>query len=222
MIILKTTLAFLVLLILTRLLGKKQMSQMTFFHYVTGITIGSIAANIVSTDNQSILDEIIALILWCALTALLAYATLKSAKLRLLIDGQPEILIKNGILQKKSLKTTRISIEDLTIMLREQNIFSITEVDYAILEPNGKLSVLKKQPQLNLTKADMNIPAQSPKYLPSQIIIDGKIVYQNLIKLGLSIDWLEKELRAQEINSVAEVFYAEIQSNGLLYIGKIS
>ncbi|MSU00989.1 DUF421 domain-containing protein [Tissierella sp. DSM 105185] len=218
MIILKTILAFLLLLILARFLGKKQMSQMTFFHYVTGITIGSIAADIVITDNGSIIDEAIGLVLWCTLTALLAYGTLKSAKLRLLIDGQPTILIKNGILQKKSLKITRISMEELSMMLREQSIFSIEEVDYAILEPNGRLSVLKKQSNLSLTRADMDIPTSNPKYLPSQIIVDGKIVYQNLKPLGLSIEWLEKELDAQNISNIKDVFYAEIQSDGSLYI----
>lgn len=223
MIIIKTTFTFFILLILTRLLGKKQMSQMTFFHYVTGITIGSISANIIVNNNKnSKSDAFIGLILWCTLTALLAYVTLKSAKLKLLIDGQPTILMKNGILQKKSLKNTKISLEDLSIMLREQNIFSITEVDYAILEPNGKLSVLKKQPQLFLTKADMDICTPTPKYFPTQIIIDGKIVFRNLTDLGLSIEWLENQLRSQQVNNVNEVFYAEIQTNGELYIAKIS
>lgn len=221
MIILKTTLAFLILLILARLLGKKQMSQITFFNYVTGITIGSLAANIISSNDNSLLDEIIGLTWWCTLTALLAYATLKSEKLRLLVDGQPVILIKNGIFQKESLKTTRISLENLSMMLREQNIFSIQEVDYAILEPNGKLSVLKKQSQLNLTKGDMKIPILNHIYLPYQIIIDSKIVYQNLNKFGLGIEWLEKQLKAQKIDNLDEVFYAEIQSDGSLYIDKV-
>ena len=139
MIILKPTIAFLLLLILARFLGKKQMSQMTFFNYVTGITIGSLAANIITFNDETIWNEVVGLIWWCFLTALLAYITLKSAKLRLLIDGQPDILIKNGVFQKKELKSTGISIEDLTMMLREKDIYSITEVDYAILEPNGAL-----------------------------------------------------------------------------------
>lgn len=218
MIFFKTVLAFLLLLILARLLGKKQMSQMTFFHYVTGITIGSIAADIVITDNGSIIDEVIGLVLWCTLTALLSYGTLKSAKLRLLVDGQPTILIRNGVLQKKSLKSARLSIEELSMMLRERNIFSIQEVDYVILEPNGRLSVLRKQSNLNLTRADMDIPTSNPKYLPLQIIVDGKIIYKNLKSIGLSIEWLEKELEAQKINNISKVFYAEIQSDGSLYI----
>ena len=217
MIILKPTIAFLLLLILARLLGKKQMSQMTFFNYVTGITIGSLAANIITFNDTTIWDEVVGLIWWCVLTALLAYITLKSAKLRLLIDGQPDILIKNGILQKKELGSTRISLEDLTMMLREQGIFSITEVDYAILEPNRELSVLKVQEQITVNRADMSIPTSIPKYLPAEIIIDSRIVYKNLSRYGLNIQWLENELRLQKIGSFEEVFYAEIQSDGTLY-----
>ena len=103
MIILKPTIAFLLLLILARILGKKQMSQMTFFNYVTGITIGSLAANIITFNDESIIEEVIGLVIWCTLTALLAFIALKSSKLRILIDGQPSFLVKKGELQEKEM-----------------------------------------------------------------------------------------------------------------------
>lgn len=218
MIILKTTLAFILLLLLARLLGKKQMSQMTFFNYVTGITIGSLAANIISTDDKTIWDEVVGLIWWCILTALLAYITLKSSKLRKIIDGQPSILVKNGIIQEKALKTSRINLEELSMMFREQGIFSIKDIDYAILEQNGNLSILKVQDQINVTRKDMKIFTYKPKYLPAEIIIDSRIVDKNLITYGLDIQWLENQLKYQKINSIDDVFYAEIQSDGTLYI----
>lgn len=218
MIILKTTLAFILLLLLARLLGKKQMSQMTFFNYVTGITIGSLAANIISTDDKTIWDEVVGLIWWCILTALLAYITLKSSKLRKIIDGQPSILVKNGIIQEKALKTSRINLEELSMMFREQGIFSIKDIDYAILEQNGNLSILKVQDQINVTRKDMKIFTSKPKYLPAEIIIDSRIVDKNLITYGLDIQWLENQLKYQKINSIDDVFYAEIQSDGTLYI----
>lgn len=221
MIILKTTLAFLLLLIIARLLGKKQMSQMTFFNYMTGITIGSLAANIISNDDDSLFEEILGLIWWGTLTIFLTYATLKSEKLRSLVDGQPVILIRKGLLQNESLKATRVSIEDLSMMLREQYIFSITEVDYAILEPNGQLSVLKKQSMLNLTRNDMNIVAPNLIYLPSQIIIEGKISYENLKDNDLDTTWLNKQLQMQNIHDVDQVLYAELQGDGSLYIDRI-
>ncbi len=220
MIILKTTLSFLILLILTRLLGKKQMSQMTFFNYVTGITLGSLAANIISNGDNSVFEEIIGLIWWCLLTISISYIALKSSKARLLVEGQPVILIKNGHFQIKSMKRTKMSIDDILMMLREQSVFSILEVDYAILEANGNLSILKKQDYLNPTKADMKIPTYSPKHLPTSVIIDSYIVYKNLEELGLSIDWLETEIKRQKINNIDEIFYAEVQDDASLYIIK--
>ena len=218
MIIIKPTIAFLLLLILARILGKKQMSQMTFFNYVTGITIGSLAAEIITFDDQSIWHEVVGLIWWCVLTTLLAYIALKSSKLRSIIDGQPSILVKNGVLQEKELKSTRINLEELSMMFREQGIFSIKDVDYAILEPNGQLSILKVQEQINVSRKDMSIATSQPKYLPAEIIIDGRIVHKNLISYGLNMQWLEGQLKQQKINNIDKVFYAEIQGDGSLYI----
>lgn len=119
MIILKPIIAFLLLLILARILGKKQMSQMTFFNYVTGITIGSLAANMITFNDDSIIEEVIGLVIWCALTALLSFITLKSSNIRKVIDGKPSFLIKKGKLQEKEMKLNRISLEELSMMLRE-------------------------------------------------------------------------------------------------------
>lgn len=219
-IIIRTTLCFFILLLLTRILGIKQMSQMTFFNYVTGITIGSIAAAMVLSADSFFSNELIALLWWCFLTFFLAFITLKSTKLREILDGQPVILIKKGILDRNSLNKTRISLEDLLIMLREQLIFSIVEVDYAILEPNGKLSVLKKIEYLSPTLKDLNIHNAYPKYLPTQLIVDGKLLYKNLIELDISIKWLDEQLNKKNIYDIKDVFYAEIQQDGSLYIAK--
>lgn len=219
-IILRTTLAFFVLMILTRLLGKKQMSQMTYFNYITGITIGSLTANIISTSSESITDEITGLLWWVFLVLLIAYITLKSSKLRIIIDGQPTILIRKGKLLKNTLKSTRLNLDDLSMMLRSKDIFSIADVDYAILEPNGQITVLKKQAQLNVTRADINIPTVDPVYLPSEIITDGKVVKRNLEEFGLTYDWLKSQLKTMGIDNIEDVFYAEILGDGKLYVDR--
>ncbi|HHV45819.1 MAG TPA: DUF421 domain-containing protein [Tissierellia bacterium] len=219
-IILRTTLAFFVLMILTRLLGKKQMSQMTYFNYITGITIGSLTANIISTSSESITDEITGLLWWVFLVLLIAYITLKSSKLRIIIDGQPTILIRKGKLLKNTLKSTRLNLDDLSMMLRTKDIFSIADVDYAILEPNGQITVLKKQAQLNVTRADINIPTVDPVYLPSEIITDGKVVKRNLEEFGLTYDWLKSQLKTMGIDNIEDVFYAEILGDGKLYVDR--
>ncbi|MEQ4484856.1 DUF421 domain-containing protein [Cohnella silvisoli] len=106
------------------------------------------------------------------------------------------------------------------MLLRDKNVFSIQEVDYAILEPNGKLSVLKKQEEENPTKKDMQIPVQERLYLPSELIVDGKIVKRNLKELHLNREWLEERIKSYGMQSVQEVFFAELQSDGSLFLDK--
>lgn len=218
--LLRTTITFIVLLTLARILGNKQMSHLTFFNYITGITIGSVAANIISLDNKPFINEFIGLTWWCILTGLTGYINLKSGNIRRIIDGQPTIMIKRGKIMKHSLSSNRLNMDDLSMLLRKQNIFSITEVEYAILEPDGNLSVMKKQSHQQVTKADMEIPASNAKYIPSEIIVDGKIINHTLKELNLNKNWLKKQLRQQNITSIEDVFYAEIQSDGTLFVDK--
>ncbi|HWT74072.1 MAG TPA: YetF domain-containing protein [Mobilitalea sp.] len=185
-----------------------------------GITIGSIAANIISNLDKPFLADILGMVWWYILTALLGLLGLKFSGLRNMIDGQPTIVIKKGIILKKSLQKTSLNMDDLSMMLREHNVFSILEVEYAILEPDGKLSVIKKPQKQQVTKEDMNIVIPESKYLPSEIIVDGKLLKQNLLEYGLDEVWLFYRLDEQGITSIKEVLYAEIQSDGTLYLQK--
>lgn len=216
--ILRTTLSFIVLLILARLLGKKQLSQLTFFHYITGITVGSIAADIASQIETPFLDGLTSLIWWTILTLLMSYITLKLPKVRTWIDDTPTIIIKDGEISVKSLKSARLHMDDLLMMLREQSIFSIQDVHYAVLETNGELSVLKKVGVQEATKQDVKVPLILPLFIPSEIIADGKIVKKNLQELDLTEEWVMKKLKKHGVDSVSEVFYAQLQTNGSLYI----
>jgi len=217
-VVLKTSISFVVLLISIRLLGKKQIGHLTFFNYITGITIGSIAANIISFTDEPFIYGLIGLICWCLLNVMIDYINLKSNKIRTLIDGEPTLVIKNGKILKKALASARINLADLTMILREKNIFSLKEVDYAIVEPNGRISVLKKQAEQPITKADLKIPIMPAQYLPTKIISDGQLIPNSLKELKLNQTWLENELNAQGITSINEVFYAEIETNGSLFV----
>ena len=214
----RTTISFIVLLILARLMGKKQISQLTFFHYVTGITIGSIAAEIAAQQETPFVDGIIAMIWWAMLTLLMSYIALKSKRARVILDDQPTIVIYEGKIIEEAMKKSRLHLNDLNMMLREQSIFSIKDVQYALLETNGNLSVMKKAGQEPATKKDVNAPAPEPKYLPSEIISDGKIVKKNLTELNLTEEWVYEQLKKQGIGKVEQVFYAEIQTDGSLHI----
>lgn len=216
----ETIITFFVLLALTRLLGKKQLSHLTFFNYVTGITIGSMAANMVVLSTKDYTKDLLSLVIWCLLTIIISYISLKSGKIRVILDGQPTIIIKHGEIDRKALKRTGVNIDDLTMLIRQYQIFSITEIDFAILEPDGRLSILKKPEYQGTQKSDLNIYPSPPTYLPIEIITDGKLLPKNLLEVGKSRDWLNNELSRANIKEIEEVFYAEIQSDGSLFIQK--
>ncbi|MEH7441152.1 DUF421 domain-containing protein [Bacillus sp. JJ1122] len=217
---LRTLLGFSVLFFLTRILGKKQLSQMTFFTYITGIALGNIAGDMVVHRDIKLIDGVTGLTLWAFLTLTIEYIALKSAKARILLDGEPTIIIKQGKIIEKAMKSNKLNMDDLTMLLRIKNIFSITEVDYAILEPNGQISVLKKVEFENVINKDAAIPITPRKYLPSELVVDGKIVLKNLKELSLSEDWLLNELRKKGIHTLTDTFYAELQSDGTIFAEK--
>lgn len=215
---LRTTISFIVLLFLARLLGKKQLSQLTYFHYITGITIGSIAAEIASQHETPFFDGLISLIWWSILTILASAVALQSTKLRNIIDGSATVIIKNGEISVQALKTSKLHMDDLLMMLREQSIFSIQDVHYAILETNGQLSILKKPTEQSATKLDVKADVSIPPHIPIEVIADGKIVWNTMEEMNLTEDWLMKKLKKKNIQTVEEVFYAQLQPNGSLYI----
>lgn len=210
--------SYFVLLLLTRVMGKKQLSQLTYFNYVTGITIGSITANLAINSNLRILDGIYSLILWAILTIILELFSLKSRTFRQIVDGQPTILIKNGSIIKNKLGRTRTNIDELTMLLRKSKVYDIKEVDYAILETNGQLSVLKKAEYKNYTVKDSRQAYSENKNLSAQIISDGKVIDHNLKELNLDVNWLSSQIQKQGYQKPDEIFYAEIGSDGQLFI----
>ncbi len=216
--IVRTTITFAVLLFLARLLGKEQLSQLTFFNYITGITIGSIAGEIVSHDDTHYFNAVTSLIWWSILTVLVSYISLKSSRAKALLDDKPMIIIKNGKILEQELKKSRLPIGDLNMLLRMQGIFAVKDVHFAVLETNGELSVFKKVAQQNATKQDVKAQIVVPKYMPTTIIADGKIIEKNLPDQNLTEEWVLKQLKKHGVNSVQQVFYAEIESDGSIYV----
>ena len=216
----RSTLIVVVLLILTRLLGKKQMSQFTYFNYITGVTMGSVAGDFISEVNMPVVDALASLIAICILTELNSFIALKSTSYRKVMDGDDIILIKKGKIIKPALKSCRMSVNILLMLLRQSNTFSVEEVEYAILETNGSLSVMKRQQAQPIIKSDLDIKAEKIKNLPREVISDGKIMKVNLKELNKDEEWLKNELRKNNIESVKDVFYAEVRSDGTLYISE--
>ncbi|MCX7747607.1 MAG: DUF421 domain-containing protein [Clostridia bacterium] len=216
----RTAIGFFILLILIRLLGKKQLGQLTFFTYITGIAMGNIAGDMVVHKDVRLIDGVLGLILWAILTFLVEFVSLKSSKARIMLDGEPTIVIKKTEIVEDALKSLRLNLDDLLMLLRSKDIFSLKDVEYAILEPNGQLSVLKKPELDSVIKKDLRIPTAPDAFIPTEIIVDGKAVTKNLKEFNLNDQWLKNQLHSLGINSVEEVFFAELQYDGSLYIRK--
>ena len=215
---LRVALGFVILLILVRVIGNKQLGQLNVFTYISGIVIGSMVADIVLHRDLNFWPSMLGVALWVGLAICVELAALSSVRVREMLDGQPIILIKKGKIVKAALKKERLNIDDLTMMLRTNRVFSVLDVEYAILEPNGDLSVLKKQARESPTRDDMNIEPKQQAYLPTTLIIDGRTILKNLSELCLNEQWLDDALRDLGIESKSDVLYAEIQEDGRLHV----
>lgn len=217
---LRAVVTFVTLLGLTRIMGKKQLSQLSYFHYITGITIGSIAGEISTQSETHFINGFIALIWWFILTMVMSFILMRWKSARKVLDDEPTIIIRGGKILPRSLKSLRLHMDDVMMLLREQSIFTIQDVDWAIMENNGQLSVLKKTTQLESTKLDVKADTTEPKYFPTDLISDGLILYDNLRELELDEAWLIKKLRRKDVEDISEVFYAQIQPDGSIDVHK--
>jgi len=205
------------LVMLARIMGRKQISQLTYFDYVVGITIGSIASVASLDKSVNMYEGLFCIIIWSVLTILISEITLKNIKLRLLIDSEPLLIIDKGKVIYKNMKKARYNIGDLLMQLRVKDIFYITNVEIAILEPDGKLSVLKKSEHTTLTIEDMNI-IKSKTGMMVDLILDGNILSSHLQQIQKNEEWVIAQLKARDIHDIKDVVFAGIQADEQIYI----
>lgn len=215
----RSVIGFFSLLIFTRVIGKEQISQLTFFDYVLGITIGSIASDLTTDLSSRAWPHWIGLLSWAALGYLMELITLKWRYAAKYLEGEPTIIIMNGKIMEKSLKKMKYRATDIMALLRNKGVFDLNEVDFAIIEPNGQISVLKKPEHKPLTPKDMKIKVM-PSGISTELIYDGIIMEENLTQLNKDKAWLLKELNKQGIKDASEVFLATLNPAGSLYIDK--
>ncbi|QSF44995.1 DUF421 domain-containing protein [Paenibacillus tianjinensis] len=207
-ILIRAILSVLLLLFIPKILGKQTISNMTFHDFVTSITLGSLAANLAFNVSLKASYLVLALVVFTATAFLLSVLALKNRKMRSWISGSPTVLIEDGKIMENNMKKIRYTLDSLDQSLREKGIFNIEEVDYAVLEDNGEVSVLKKEAYQFVTKKDMGIPQRAQDF-PVELIMDGVLVEDNLKLHGLTREWLESELRKkQKGKTLADVFYA--------------
>ena len=208
-----------VLFLLANVMGKKQISQLNLFDYIVGITIGSVAADISLDLNKSFLDGVICMLVFGLTGALVSYVTLKSIKLRRFFTGTPSIIIENGKIIEEGLKKVKFDINDLMEELRGAGYFNIDEVAYAVMETNGKISFLPKDGDKPVTKKDMDLKI-IPSSLVANIIIDGKIMMNNLKAMNKDEKWLSHELKVLGYKDIDEILLATLDSNDKIMVYK--
>lgn len=205
---------------LTRIIGRKLLGQLTFFDFVYGITLGTVAGSFVTTEVQGYY-VLLSLGIFTIMVILSGYIALKSIIIRNLIIGEPITLIKNGKIYEDNMKKIRYNQDILMMQLREKDVFDIEEVVDAILEPHGRLSVLKRSKDQPVTLKDLNIFMPN-KGLAIDLVKEGRILEQNLKKQNLSHEWLFNQLAAKSVQRIEEVFLASLSSEGKLYIDLVS
>ena len=196
--------AFASLLIYARILGKQQISQLTFFDYALGITIGSTASTLTTDLSSRAWPHWVGLTTWFVAVYALQWITLKWRRASKYIDGEPVVVVMNGQIMENAMKKLRLRLSDLLEMLRQKDAFDIEQVEFAVLEISGKLSVQKKSQYQPVTPKDLNI-STSYKGISTELIYDGVVVDQNLKQLNLDYQWLNIQLRKQGIKDPSEV-----------------
>ena len=202
--ILTALLSVVALFIITKIMGHKQVAQLDFFDYVSGITIGSIGAEL-ATELEEPYKPLIALCVWGSASLILNLIAHKLPKTRKYINGTPTILMNEGKLYRKNLKKAKLDLSEFMLLCREQGYFDLDEIQTAIFEHNGKISILPKAANRPATPEDLKITAKTT-HIGVEVIMDGRVMGENLTRMGRDTNWLEKQLKAQGYKSVKDVF----------------
>lgn len=216
-VIVRGIIAFFTLLIFARILGKQQISQLTFFDYIVGITIGSMASTLTTDLTSTAWSHWIGLLVWTCASFILQIITLKSKAAGEYLDGKPTLVIMDGKILEDSMKKSRYRLSELLEQLRSKDVFDLNQVAFAILEKDGQLSVLKKPEFQPATPKDLNLKPDV-NIIGTELIYDGILIEQNLKNINKNRNWLMSQLKKQGINSCSEVFVATFNAPDKLYI----
>lgn len=215
-VLLTSVLSVCALFVIAKLMGHKQMSQLDFFDYISGITIGSIAAEL-ATELEAPLQPLIAIGVYGITAVLLSKLTGRFPKARKYINGTPTILMDNGKLYRENMKKAKLDLSEFMVMCRQQGYFDLSDIQTAVFEFNGKLSILPVSKKRPANPEDLKLSPQ-PEYFQTEVIMDGRILDENLKRKGLDVKWLQKQLHAQGYKKEREVFLALCDENNQLTV----
>ncbi|MEL7565736.1 MAG: YetF domain-containing protein [Dehalobacterium sp.] len=205
---------YIALIIATRMMGHRQVGILSGHNYLVAAGIVSLAAIRMINPESSLTSGLVIVFVYAGVNVLLSYLDIKWPKA---IDWKPNIIMKGGMLLKQNMLDCHVTLDNLLGQLRLKGAHNLSEIDSLILEPYGKISVVKKPEALPLTRKQMNLPPK-PAALPTILIYDGKIDEKNLHQMGLDHLWLKKKLSEKGVNNPKDVFLAILEGDGTVYI----
>lgn len=214
---LRAVAAYIWLLVLARFMGRKMISQMTFFDFAVGITVGSVTASMALGAKSTLLTSAIVLGILALLTVAVDFTQIKSLLFTKLVNSEPLVLVAQGKMVYQNLRRARLPVTELLMLLREKNYFYMSDVDYAIMETDGKLSVLPKPGSHPATPSDLGFSPQ-PRGLDINLVIDGQIMEENLVRANMSKEKLLTRLQDQGVSNVGEILFASQDSANNFHI----
>ncbi|WP_328800777.1 DUF421 domain-containing protein [Paenibacillus sp. LX16] len=209
--------AFVILMLIGRILGKQTLSNMNFHEFVTAVILGAIAANFAFNEKIEVVHLLISLSVFTITSYVLSKFFLKFRNFKMWTEGAPTVLIEGGFILEDNLKKNNMTLDSLNQQLRQKEIFNIEEVEYALLEINGKLSVQKKKELQAVTLKDLQLNAGNATQFPIELVIDGQLLHGNLNSNHIPESWLLSQLKARD-KKLEDIFYAVKGSNGQLYV----
>lgn len=198
--------------VLTKLMGYRQISQMSMFDYVNSITIGSIAAEMSTSLDDSFVRPLTAMIIYALTAIFLSWITSKSIDVRRVVEGKPLILMNRGEIYRENLKKAKIDVNEFLVQCRINGYFDVSKIETAILEVNGKISFLPKASERPVTPSDMQLTPQQD-YLVANVILDGRIMQDNLRHTGNDEKWLRNQIKGQGAGKIEDVLLATCDMN---------
>lgn len=209
--------AFVTLFVMLRLLGKRQLAELNFYDYVSGLTLGNVTADMITNQDSIVIYNVGTIIFWAIIAYGLSMLTNKNYTWKKILEGKPRVVVHQGKLQTETFLKQNFSIFDILEGLRAQGVFDITDVDTAVLEADGTISVLKKADKQPLTPSDMSVKTtQSGFYVP--VVFRGKLLKSNLAPHGIKEKDVETALKKKNIQDLSQLYYAEMNPQKELYV----
>jgi uncharacterized membrane protein YcaP (DUF421 family) len=217
---LRTVLIYFVVFLVLRIMGKREVGKLSLFDLVISIMIAEIAVFVLEDSHKPLMEGLVPMGTLVLIQMLIAFITLKSRRIRLLFEGKPSLLIEKGLLNREEMKKQRYNLDDLLLQLRQQKVRDVADVEFAILEPTGKLSVIEKA--MREGQRDKNEQSSKIRYegLPLPLIMDGKVQDDQLEKLGQTRFWLKNQLQAKGVFDFKEVFFCSIDHRGHIFLNR--